>query len=52
MPAVNYCTVEHKLSEWYKVKPVLTILMAKHPYYLLDSLVVLLRLPISLWMIG
>ena len=38
--AVVHCTVERELSEWYSGEPVQTVLMAKCPYYLLDSLVV------------
>ena len=52
MGAVIHCTVERKLSERYSSEPVQTVLMAKHPYYLLDSSVVSLHLPIHLWMIG
>ena len=50
--AVIHYTVERKLSEWYSGKPVQTVLMAKRPYYLLNSLVVSLRLPVRLRMIG
>ena len=47
-----HCTVERELSEWYSGEPVQTVLMAKRPYYLLDSSVVPLRLPVRLRMIG